>query len=138
MEEKTIDDFCQKILTRVSVDNWEFSIVFCDDEYIKKLNSDYRMKDEPTDILTFCETDSDWNLQAEETECYYAGDMAVSVETLERNAEYFGVDVNEELKRLLIHGILHLKGMEHKSNDEDDEMISLQEKILKEFGEYEF
>jgi probable rRNA maturation factor len=53
------------------------------------------------------------------------------METLERQAAEFGVSREEELKRLVIHGILHLKGMDHASNDTNEEkMLQMQEQIL--------
>jgi probable rRNA maturation factor len=135
---ETIEKFCLEVLSKLEVSNWEFSIVFCDDAYMKELNSSYRNKDEATDILTFSESDSDWDFETEVNELSYAGDIAISVETLKKNSEYFKVDESEELKRLMIHGILHLKGMDHDTNNDDEDMIILQEKILKDFGDFIF
>ena len=65
-----------------------------------------------------------------------AGDIAVSVDTLKKNAEYFGIDENSELKRLLLHGLLHLNGYDHgeehieKGKSPECEMLRLQEEIL--------
>ena len=78
---------------------------------------------------------------------FLPGDIAISMETLAENAEYFKVHQDEELRRLLIHGILHLDGMDHKKNiehknsmehqnsmnkinDKAEPMLQLQEKIL--------
>jgi len=133
-----IEEFCHKVLDNLGIRDWEFTIVFCNDDYMLELNSLYRKKDEPTDILTFSENDSDWDLVADGGQAYYAGDIAISVETLKKNAEYFKVAETEELKRLLIHGILHLKGMDHETNDENEEMIVYQENILKDFGDFIF
>jgi rRNA maturation RNase YbeY len=58
------------------------------------------------------------------------GDIIISLHTLGENAEYFGVEEEEELKRLLIHGILHLSGMDHSDNSPEQEMLIYQEKIL--------
>lgn len=138
---ESIEKFVLAVLEKLEIGNWEFSIVFCDDEYMKELNSTYRGKDESTDILTFSEADSDWDLPEEENAAEggdYAGDIAVSVPMLKKNSEYFKVDETEELKRLLIHGILHLSGMDHDTNNDDEEMIIYQEKILKDFGDFTF
>jgi len=59
-----------------------------------------------------------------------AGDIVISIDTLFRNADEFNVAVDEELKRLLIHGILHLSGMDHSDNSPEQEMLKLQESIL--------
>ncbi|MBI9105536.1 MAG: rRNA maturation RNase YbeY [Spirochaetales bacterium] len=136
---ENIEKFCMSVLDKLGINDWEFSIVFCDDDYIKELNSTYRKKNEATDILTFSDTDSDWDFGTpDDGKLYYAGDIALSVETLRKNAEYFKVVEGEELKRLLIHGILHLNGMDHETNNSDEEMIIYQENILKDFGEIVF
>ncbi len=60
------------------------------------------------------------------------------MDTLKANSIEYGIDEKEELKRLLIHGILHLNGMEHNAVTADDPMIKLQEEILKDFGDFLF
>jgi probable rRNA maturation factor len=122
----SIVTFCNKVLNELSIDNWEVSLLFCDDNYIKELNKNYRNKDYPTDILSFPQGENINN-----NEKYLAGDIIISMNTLLKNADEYNVSAEEELKRLLIHGLLHLKGMEH--NEEGCEMIRLQEKILEGF-----
>ncbi len=134
---ESIHSFCDMILDKCGIDNWEFSVVFCNDEYISNLNSLYRKIEGPTDILTFCDEPDDWGGEPV-NELSYAGDMAISVDSLKKNAEYFNVDEKTELKRLLIHGILHLNGMEHSTNEPEEEMLLLQENILKTLGDFEF
>jgi rRNA maturation RNase YbeY len=58
------------------------------------------------------------------------GDIVISLETLKTNAAYFHVDEDEELRRLIIHGILHLAGFDHPTNNPEEPMLVLQEKIL--------
>ncbi len=136
---ETVELFCNAVLRHLEIDGWELSLMICDDEFIAELNSKYRQKEGPTDILTFCNADTEpgWALNNDET-AFYAGDMVISSEMLKRNSEYFKVDVEEELKRLIIHGILHLNGMEHRTNNADEEMLVLQERILKDFGDFKF
>jgi len=112
-----------KILEYLEKTNWDLSIMFCGNSRIQSLNLQYRKKDEATDILTFVQGDTARGRFA-------AGDIVISLETLEENARYFNVPVDEELRRLLIHGILHLNGMDHKTNETDEPMLQLQEKIL--------
>ena len=70
------------------------------------------------------------------------GDIVISLETLPKNAAYFEIDENSELKRLLLHGLLHLNGMDHYEEHIEKgvapvcEMLVLQEKILSEFSDY--
>ena len=114
-------------------DQEEISILFCNDEYIKELNSSYRNIDAPTDVLSF---ENDEEYEDEEGKWKCVGDIAISLDTLPVNAEYFNEDTNAELKRLLVHGLLHLNGMDHGEEHIEKglapvcEMLVLQENIL--------
>jgi len=119
--------FALKVLDEIKKDNWELSILFCGDKTITGLNSQYRNKNEATDILSFNlgETAKDGDKTV-----YFPGDIVISLETLRENAEYFQTPEDEELRRLLIHGILHLDGMDHETNENLEPMLVLQEEIL--------
>jgi len=119
--------YAMKVLEEIERDNWELSVLFCDNKTIKNLNNQYRNNDEPTDILSFNlgETVKDG-----EIDIYLPGDIIISLETLQENARYFKVSQDEELRRLLIHGILHLNGMDHRTIDSSEPMLVLQEEIL--------
>jgi probable rRNA maturation factor len=129
-----VEPFLQKVAAELEFDGQEASILFCGDKTIQELNKNYRNIDAATDVLSFengekftDEDGSQWTL---------AGDIAVSVDTLKKNAEYFGIDENSELKRLLLHGLLHLNGYDHgeehieKGKAPECEMLRLQEEIL--------
>ena len=112
----------------------DFSLHFISDEEMRILNREYRGKDEPTDILTFAINDGEEfpSFEGEEKEL---GDVFISIDSMHRNADSLSVDRNEELRRLLVHGILHLRGMDHESNDFSTEpMLIEQERIMKELG----
>ncbi|MCL2196316.1 MAG: rRNA maturation RNase YbeY [Treponema sp.] len=119
--------FAVKILDELKCENWELSVLFCGNKTIRNLNNQYRNIDEPTDILSFNlgETVKDGDKEA-----FLPGDIVISLETLRENAQYFKISEDEELRRLLIHGILHLNGMDHKTIDSDEPMLALQEEIL--------
>ncbi len=121
-------DFAKAALAELGFSNWDLSIALCDDKRIRELNLEYREKDEATDVLSFeqGETFED----PEIGERFLAGDIVISLDTLAENAAYFGVSKDEELKRLIVHGILHLGGMDHEDNKPEREMLILQEKIL--------
>ena len=118
--------FAAKVLNTRGIDNWELSILLTDDGTIRQLNRHYREMDAPTDVLSFSQ-DPDYATAAGEA-TVPAGDIVISMESLSRNAQARLISEEEELKRLLIHGILHLEGMDHE--DEQSEMIRLQENIL--------
>ncbi len=112
----------------------DFSLHFISDEEMRALNNEYRSKDEPTDILTFAINDGE-EFPAFDEEEKELGDVFISTESMERNAASLGVDREEELRRLLVHGILHLRGMDHSTNDFDKEpMLLEQERIMRELG----
>ena len=128
-----IEPFVLKALEKIGYDGEELSIMFCDDPFIQDLNKTYRNIDNPTDVLSFENGDE---YTDEEGTWLCAGDIIISVETLPKNAEYFDVDINSELKRLLVHGLLHLNGMDHgeehieKGTAPEGEMLVLQENVL--------
>lgn len=123
--------YVRKVLKRLNRDGWDLSVLFCDNAYIRSLNARFRGADEATDVLSF--------VLGEKTEeggrpRFLPGDLVISLETLSENARYFEVSQDEELRRLLIHGILHLDGLDHDTNDPAQPMLRLQEKILAELS----
>jgi probable rRNA maturation factor len=123
-----VHDYSLKVLGELGKDNWDLSVLLCNDACIKSLNARYRSKDEATDVLSF---ELGAAVEDEDGETRYAaGDIVISLETLEENARYFKTTGDEELRRLLIHGILHLSGMDHETNDTTEPMLKLQEAML--------
>ena len=128
-----VQNFLLLAANQLGFDNEEVSVLFCNDEYIKELNSSYRNIDAPTDVLSF---ENDEEYEDEEGKWKCVGDIAISLDTLPVNAEYFNEDKNAELKRLLVHGLLHLNGMDHGEEHIEKglapvcEMLVLQENIL--------
>ena len=115
----------------------DFSVTFVTDSEIQELNIEYREIDAPTDILTFRLDDTpSFPISFEDEDVDFLnneemGDIFISLDTMRRNAEEFGVREEEELSRLLLHGILHLRGLDHKTNDfEKEEMLKEQEDVL--------
>lgn len=131
-EEATLG-FVLSVLELLKKEDWDISIHFCLDSFIKELNKIYRNIDSPTDVLSFemGEQYVDENGHAR----YVAGDIVISVDSLKKNVLNFSVTENEELKRLIIHSILHLSGMDHSDNSEDQPMLLFQEDILKLFND---
>ncbi|MCR5046485.1 MAG: rRNA maturation RNase YbeY [Treponema sp.] len=132
-----VEPFMQKIAAEMGFDGQEISIMFCGDKMIRELNKNYRNIDSATDVLSF--ENGETFKDEDGLEWLLAGDIAISVETLKKNAEYFGDDINSELKRLLFHGLLHLNGYDHgeehieKGKEPECEMLKVQEEILLKF-----
>ncbi len=133
-----VEPFLQAVMQKIGYDGQEFSVFFCSDDYIKNLNSEYRNIDEPTDVLSFESGDSYTDENGDSWKC--TGDIAISLEMLPKNASYFEVEQDEELKRLLIHGLLHLNGYDHgdehvqKDSEPVCEMLKIQKSLMQEFS----
>jgi len=121
---KSVKSYVNRVLKTMGKNDWELSLLFCNNLYIKSLNAQYRNKDEPTDVLSFPLGEKSQDGR------YLAGDIVISVDALEENTRFFNVSAEEELHRLLVHGILHLAGEDHATNRAGEPMLETQEKIL--------
>ncbi len=92
----------------------ELSITFIDDAQMRELNRTYRKIDRTTDVLSFPQ--SEW------PDFTILGDIIISLDTAERHSKSYGVSLHEELKKLIVHGILHLLGHDHKKKKETEIM----------------
>jgi len=130
-----VENFISEVLNDLNLKNWDISLLFCDDAFIQNLNKQYRDIDSPTDVLSFEQGDEYFD-EAGETR-FMAGDIVISLDSLRFNAEEFNVEINEELKRLIVHGILHLNGMDHSDNSPEQEMLKFQEELLMQYKNME-
>ena len=98
----------------------EVGYLFCDDEKILEVNREFLQHDYYTDIITFdyCEDDT------------LNGDIVISLDTVRSNAQQLGKDYNEELHRVIIHGILHLCGQNDKGPGERKQMEAAENQAL--------
>jgi len=116
-------------------ENVEVSVVLVDNDYIQKLNKQYRSIDAPTDVLSFamnesiCEQDYIENEGQEQI----LGDIIISVERAKEQAAEFGHSFEREVGYLAVHGFLHLLGFDHESQEDKEIMRAKEEEILKEF-----
>jgi rRNA maturation RNase YbeY len=97
------------VITSENKKEGEINYVFCDDEYLHKINLEYLDHDTLTDIISF-----DYSMGNE-----LHGDIFVSIERVKDNAADFNVSFEEELKRVLVHGILHYCGYKDKGEAEE-------------------
>jgi rRNA maturation RNase YbeY len=103
----------------------EINYIFCDDEYLLKINQDYLQHDYYTDIITF-------DYVKGKT---ISGEIFVSLQRISDNASTLSRDYEEELKRVLAHGILHLAGYKDKTEEEEKEMRRMEDLYLAKFKE---
>ncbi|MDY4460081.1 MAG: rRNA maturation RNase YbeY [Alloprevotella sp.] len=103
----------------------EIAYIFVDDEEILRINREYLQHDYYTDIITFDYTEGDT----------ISGDLFISLDTVRTNAEQFDKPYDEELHRVIIHGILHLCGINDKGPGEREIMEAAEDKALAMLGE---
>nr|WP_307888586.1 rRNA maturation RNase YbeY [Borreliella garinii] len=124
-------DFILSVLNTLSIIDFELSVILCDNVYIQKLNNKFRNKNEPTDVLSFNYNELNEDL-VDGINYKIQGDIIISFEYLKFSAQEFNVEIYEELQRVTIHGILHLMGHNHETNDFQKEgMLILQENVLR-------
>jgi len=92
----------------------EINYIFCDDQYLLKKNQEYLQHDTFTDIITFDYTE----------ENRLSADIFISIERVKENAITFAVPFATELRRVIIHGVLHLMGYKDKSEEDAETMRS--------------
>ena len=106
-----------------------------DDETTKKLNLTYRGLDSKTDVLAFGTNEAQSRFISAPSVPPHLGDVVVSYPRAVAQAEEYGCSVEQELHRLVVHGLLHLLGYDDQSGEERERMWNKQETILREFSE---
>ncbi|NP_001310488.1 endoribonuclease YbeY-like [Solanum lycopersicum] len=103
----------------------ELSVLLCNDEFIRELNKDWRDVDSPTDVLSMSQ-----HIPELELPILMLGDIVISVETAARQAEERGHSLLDEIRILLVHGLLHLLGFDHEISDEAEAEMEKEEELL--------
>jgi len=127
---ETFRALCEKLLERSGKSDWEVSVLLCGDPEIQALNRDFRGKDRPTDVLSFAQEEGEQVPRGEENDLFIAGGIVISLDTVRSHAAEYAVPVEEELLRLFVHGLMHLEGFNHETNDNEEPMIIAQEKLM--------
>ena len=117
------EDWISRIIESEGFDEGEINYIFCDDDYLHKINVEYLDHDTLTDIISFDYTEG--NL--------LQGDIFVSVERVRENANDFNVAFEDEIKRVLSHGILHYCGYKDKSPEDELLMRSKEDEKIQMF-----
>ena len=121
--EAQYEEWISRIIESEGFDEGEINYIFCDDEYLHKINVEYLDHDTLTDIISFDYTVGN----------VLQGDIFVSVERVQDNAKDFNVSFEEELKRVLSHGVLHYCGYKDKSLEDEAVMRSKEEEKMQMF-----
>jgi probable rRNA maturation factor len=109
--EEAVAAWMSEVIESENKKEGEINYIFCDDEYLHKINLEYLNHDNLTDIISF-----DYTLGNE-----ISGDIFISVERVQDNANDFKVSFETELKRVMVHGVLHYCG--YKDKGEENELL---------------
>jgi rRNA maturation RNase YbeY len=120
LDEAKHEEWITRIIASEDKKEGEISYVFCDDEYLLQMNIQYLDHDTLTDIISF-----DYTVGRE-----ISGDIFISIERVRENAEEFGFPFDEELKRVMAHGILHYCGYRDKSEEDEALMRKKEEEKI--------
>lgn len=119
-DEDLLENWISEIINKHNREEGEINYIFCDDEYLHKLNVEFLEHDTLTDVISF--DNSLGNL--------ISGDVYISIERVVDNAKDFKVSFEEELHRVIIHGILHYSGFKDKTVDEKFQMRYQEDEAL--------
>lgn len=129
----------RSLLKAVGEEGSSISVSLVDDARIRELNKQHRGKDKPTDVLSFPLIES--TLTGETTDTAepaiderMIGDIVISVETARRQAADYDANLQDEIDRLLIHGVLHIMGHDHEEADERARMESEERRLADAIG----
>ena len=120
LEAEKVKNWISKVIQLRGKKVGNISYLFCDDEYLLGVNQQYLNHDTYTDIITFDYVAAD----------LISGDIMISIDRVGENASQFEVPFELELRRVIIHGVLHLLGQGDKSDDEATEMRRQEEESL--------
>ncbi|MEG1498514.1 MAG: rRNA maturation RNase YbeY [Bacteroidales bacterium] len=110
----------EKVVSFLKKKSGEINYIFCTDEYLYKMNEAYLKHDTYTDIITFDYTEKN----------ILSGDIFISIERIKENAKMFHVKQNDELNRVMVHGVLHLAGYKDKTPEEAKKMREMENKCM--------
>ena len=117
---ETLSGYVLLALSALGVRNGEVAIRLMGDEQIQDLNRRFRSRDEVTDVLSFPGVDT-----------AYLGDIAINLKQVQRQAFDLEIPFEQEVRRMTVHGVLHLCGYSHQTNDVTTEpMLMVQEELL--------
>lgn len=121
--EQKYQDWLSSVIDSEGKEEGEINYIFCDDDYLYEINVQYLEHETLTDIISF-----DYTLDN-----LISGDIFISIERVKDNAKDFGVTFDEELKRVMVHGVLHYCGYKDKTEEDSKLMRSKEDEKIKMF-----
>ena len=133
--ERLIEELTRAALEEEKIeDDAELSVTLVDNERIRALNSEYRGIDKETDVLSFPLGDENGFEVDPDTDAVLLGDIVISLEKAQAQAEEYGHSFRREVAFLVTHSLFHLLGYDHMTPEEETEMFTKQEKVLEKLG----
>lgn len=126
-----LDKVVCKVSKLLNINNSFVSIVLTDNKHIHEINKTYRNIDRETDVISFAFMDNDENIKSDITDL---GEIYISLEKANSQAEDYNHSFEREICFLLVHGLLHLLGYDHMNEKDEKEMFGLQDEILSSLG----
>ena len=126
-----LDSLIERVLTQEKATDSVFSIIFVDNEKIHELNKQFRGVDRPTDVISFALEDAEEEFLST---IRVLGDIYISIPKMQEQAKEYGHSEKRELAFLVVHGLLHLLGYDHQTEEEEKVMFQIQEEMLNEEG----
>jgi probable rRNA maturation factor len=121
--EQKYQNWLTEVIESENKEEGEINYIFCDDDYLYEINVQYLEHETLTDIISF-----DYTLGN-----LISGDIFISIERVKDNAQDFGVSFEEELKRVMVHGVLHYCGYKDKTEADENLMRAKEEEKMKMF-----
>lgn len=116
----------RKILEYLKIEEKEISLLLVDDEGITEINHQYLQRNRPTNVISFSMAEGEFG----DINSHILGDIVISVETALKDADEGGIDIEDEIDYLMIHGLLHLLGYDHEDSDAEALLMKEKEKEI--------
>lgn len=125
-----LNDYIEYLFNYMNIKNSVISVIIVDNDYIHKINKEYRGIDRETDVISFALEEGETIDEPVKT----LGDIYISIDKVYEQAKEYGHSIKRELFFLVTHGFLHLLGYDHMTKEDEEKMFSLQEEILDSYG----
>ena len=127
---KELKKFLNSVCLDEKLGDGEFNIIIVDNKKIRQINRDYRNKDAETDVISFAlEDDKSFSLENYRV----LGDIYISIDKVYEQADSYGHSFKRELSFLALHGLLHLLGYDHMTEEDERVMFAKQEEVLNKY-----
>jgi len=123
LQDTELARFLASVRRELKLGRREVTVCFVEDREIARLNGKFRGKPKPTDVLSFPVNGNGASDFPHENGARFLGDIAISPQAARRNAKRFGRSLSEELRILILHGVLHLAGYDHEADNGEMERI---------------